>query len=252
MPEIPPYDPAKVQNQNFIGYLNALLAYVKPHPSEEELLSKFAEIGIGPGAPFNAGQLDEETREAINTGIASAMDRIIKESENLGMRKNGWQLVANAFGDREAMQGKYLTRAAAAYFGLWGNDLEEAFYPETTLDADNQTLNGSNHNYILHFNSDQLPPVNAFWSLTMYKLPAQLLVENEISRYRIGSATDGLKYNEDGSLDIYIQKDNPGEDLASNWLPAYDGPFSLQARFYWPKKEALDPLYAPPSVEKVQ
>ncbi|MEZ5148099.1 MAG: DUF1214 domain-containing protein [Bacteroidales bacterium] len=102
----------------------------------------------------------------------------------------------------------------------------------------------------MHFDADQLPPAKAFWSMTMYKLPAQLLIENEINRYVIGSATDGLEYNDDGSLDIYIQKENPGKDKVSNWLPAYDGPFSLQSRFYWPDPDALDPLYAPPAVKK--
>jgi hypothetical protein len=159
--------------------------------------------------------------------------------------------VAGAFGSREAMQDKYLTRAAAAYFGLWGNDLEEAFYPETTLDTDGEELDCSKHNYILHFEADQLPPAKAFWSLTMYKLPEQLLIENEINRYVIGSATEGLKYNENGSLDIYIQKENPGEDKVSNWLPAHDGRFSLQTRIYWPDPQALDPLYVMPAVQKV-
>ena len=159
-------------------------------------------------------------------------------------------LVSGAFGNRAEMQGKYLTRAAAAMFGLWGNDLEEAFYPATESDADNEPLDGSKHNYILHFDEDEIPPVNAFWSLTMYKLPEQLFIHNEIDRYKIGSATEGLKYNDDGSLDIYIQKENPGKDKASNWLPAHDGKFSLQARLYWPKPEALNPLYVPPAVQK--
>ena len=148
------------------------------------------------------------------------------------------------------MKGKYLTRAAAAYFGLWGNDLEEAFYPETIFDGNGEALDGSEHAYVLHFDADELPPAKAFWSITMYKLPEQLLIENEIDRYVIGSATPGLKYNEDGSLDVYIQKDNPGEDKASNWLPAHHGPFSLQMRIYWPKPESLDPLYVMPGVRK--
>jgi hypothetical protein len=86
----------------------------------------------------------------------------------------------------------------------------------------------------------------------MYKLPEQLLIENEINRYVIGSATKGLNYNDDGSLDIYIQKDNPGEEKESNWLPAHNGKFSLQARMYWPKPEALNPLYVPPAVQRIK
>ncbi|MGW8317127.1 MAG: DUF1254 domain-containing protein [Bacteroidales bacterium] len=249
-PDLPPFDPVRVQNENFIGYLNALMGEVDLHPSEEGMFNRFSKIGIAPGRTFNPEAVDEDILSAIREGIASAREKIAEESTRLGERKNGWQLIAGAFGTREAMKDRYLTRAAAAYFGLWGNDLEEAFYPETTYDADNESLDGSTYNYILHFSKEVLPPVNAFWSLTMYKLPEQLLVENEIDRYKIGSDTEGMKYNTDGSLDIYIQRENPGNGLESNWLPAHNGKFSLQARMYWPKKEALDPLYAPPPVEK--
>lgn len=249
-PDIPLFHPEKVANENFIAYFNALLVQLDMHPSEKELFEKFAKIGIAPGKEFNADNYSPEILTAINEGIKAGRDKFVEESGRLGVRKNGWQLASGAFGDRKAMQGKYLTRAAAAYFGLWGNDLEEAYYPETTFDADGEELDGSKHHYVLHFDADRLPPVKAFWSLTMYKLPAQLLVENEIDRYKIGDATKGLKYNADGSLDIYIQKDNPGKDLESNWLPAYDGKFSVQARLYWPIPESLDPLYVPPAVEK--
>ena len=248
---LPPFNPEKISNENFIGYFNALMAYGKIHPSETELFQKFAKIGIEPGKPFNPEEFDPEIIKAINEGIKSGMEKIKEEASKLGERKNGWQLVANAYGPRELMQGKYLKRAAGAYFGLWGNDLEEAYYPESTADSDGEGLDGSKHNYVLHFDKEQLPPVNAFWSFTMYKLPQQLFIENPINRYVISSATEGLKYNEDGSLDIYIQKDNPGPEKESNWLPAYDGPFSLQGRMYMTKPEALDPLYVPPAVERV-
>ena len=248
---LPPFNPEKISNENFIGYFNALMAYGKIHQSEKELFQKFAKIGIEPDKPFNPEEFDPGIIKAINEGIKSGMEKIREEASTLGERKNGWQLVANAYGPRELMQGKYLKRAAGAYFGLWGNDLEEAYYPESTADSDGEGLNGSKHNYLLHFDKEQLPPVNAFWSFTMYKLPQQLFIENPINRYVISSATEGLKYNEDGSLDIYIQKDNPGPEKESNWLPAYDGPFSLQGRMYMTKPEALDPLYVPPAVERV-
>ena len=169
---------------------------------------------------------------------------------NLGEQKNSWMQISGAFGTREDMQGRYLTRAAAAFFGRWGNTLEEAFYPETSMDADGETLDGSKHNYVLHFEADEIPPVKAFWSLSMYKLPEQLFIENPINRYIIGSATEGLKYEDDGALHIYIQRESPGKDKESNWLPAHNGPFSLQARLYWPSPEKLGPLYVMPVVRK--
>lgn len=250
-PNFPVYNPEKAKSIEFISYLNALMADGGINESEKDLFEKFAKIGIIPGKAFDSATMDVAIVNAINEGIASAEEKIIAESANLGERKNGWQMISGVFGTRKAMQGKYLTRAAAAYFGLWGNTLEEAYYPETSLDSDDEALDCSKHCYVLHFDKDEIPPVKAFWSLSMYKLPEQLFIENEIKRYVISSATEGLKYNEDGSLDVYIQKENPGKDKVSNWLPAHDGTFSLQARLYWPDPENLDPLYVMPSVNKV-
>jgi len=249
--DFPAFSPEKVRSAEFVTYLNFILGQLSPHPSEAALLQKFSKIGIGPNTPFDAEQLDPEMRKAIETGIASALVKIEGNLINLGERKNGWKQIAGAFGTREFMQGKYLTRAAAAMFGLWGNTLEEAYYPETSADEDGEPLDGSKHNYALHFDKDEIPPVKAFWSLSMYKLPEQLFIENPINRYVISSATKGLKYNKDGSLDVYIQKDSPGKSKESNWLPAHDGPLSLQARLYWPSPEALDPLYVMPAIKKV-
>lgn len=250
-PAIPPFNPSKAKDVNFISYLNALMVQGEIHKSEKSLFDKFAKIGIAPGKKFVPSELDSTVVKAINDGVKSAMLKIKDESMNLGERKNGWQLISGAFGSREAMQDKYLTRAAAAYFGLWGNDLEEAFYPETTFDSDSEVLDCAKHKYILHFETDELPPVKAFWSLSMYKLPEQLFMENEIDRYIISSVTEGLHYNEDGSLDVYIQQENPGNDKESNWLPANNGEFSIQARLYWPEPESLNPLYVLPSVNKI-
>jgi hypothetical protein len=248
--DFPVFSPEKVKSVEFISYLNFILGQTKPHPSEAILMQKFSQIGIGPNAPFDAEKLDPEMRKAIEEGIAGALSKIQTKTQNLGKRVNGWMQISGVFGTREFMQGKYLTRAAAAMFGLWGNTLEEAFYPETSVDEDNEALDGSKHNYVLHFNKDEIPPVNAFWSLSMYKLPEQLFIENPINRYVISSATKGLKYNKDGSLDVYIQKKSPGKSKESNWLPAHDGTFSLQARLYWPNPDMLDPLYVMPVVRK--
>jgi hypothetical protein len=244
----PIWNPEQVKSAGFIGYLNFFLGQLEPHPSEAELFERFARIGIGPGLAFDAGNLDAETLSAIEAGVASAAAKIEQAKQELGARQDGWMLISGAFGTREMMQGKYLTRAAAAAFGLWGNNLEEAFYPECSQDADGEALDTSKHNYVLHFEADQIPPVKAFWSLTMYKLPEQLFIHNPLNRYLINSTTEGLQYGADGSLTIYLQHESPGPEKESNWLPAPDGPFSLQARLYWPEPEALDPLYVPPPV----
>ena len=250
--DFPVYSPEKVKTAEFIGYLNFILGQLEPHPSEEALLEKFAGIGIGPDRPFDVEKIDPEIKKAIEEGIAGALEKIEAKTLELGERHNGWMQITGVFGTREAMQGKYLVRAAAAYFGLWGNTLEEAFYPETNLDADGEALDGSKHKYVLHFEADEIPPVKAFWSLSMYKLPEQLFIENEINRYVISSATEGLRYEEDGSLNVYIQKETPGGEMTSNWLPAHDGPFSLQARLYWPEPAQLNPLYTMPAVNKAE
>lgn len=249
-PAIPPYNPEMVNGPEFITYLNAIMADGNIHESEKALFERFSKIGIAPGKSFDATSLDPAIVNAMNKGIASAIVKIEEAGNNLGQRKNGWQMTYGAFGTREEMQGKYATRAGAAFFGLWGNSLEEAYYPETNFDNDGDILDASKNNYVLHFDADQIPPVKAFWSLSMYKLPEQLFIENEINRYIISSATEGLQYNDDGSLDVYIQKENPGADKISNWLPAYDGLFSLQARLYWPDPNALDPLYTMPAILK--
>lgn len=247
--DFPRFDPEKIRSVDFITYLNFLLGQLKVTPSEEALLNRFTKIGIGANVPFDANSLAPDTQKIMQEAIDEAMVEIEAETKNLGSLKDGWMQTAGAFGSPKAMEGKFKTRAAAAFFGLYGNDLDEAFYPDTTLDENGEALDGSKHNYTLHFSKDNLPPVKAFWSLSMYKLPEQLFTENSINRYVISSATEGLKYNGDGSLDIYIQKEKPSADKVSNWLPAYNGKFSLQARLYWPKPESLDPLYVLPTVK---
>ena len=248
--DFPIWTPEQAKSSGFITYLNFVLGQLKLHPSEADLLERFAKIGIAPGQAFNPDELEPEMLQAIEAGVASGQQKIEAAMKKLGESKQGWMLVAGVFGSRALLQGKYLTRAAAAAYGLWGNDLEEAFYPGCTLDADGDALDSSTHNYVLRFEADELPPVNAFWSLSMYKLPEQHFIENPINRYVIGSATHGVQYGADGSLTIYLQLESPGADKESNWLPAPDGPFSLQARLYDPKPEALNPLYVLPPVRK--
>ena len=143
-----------------------------------------------------------------------------------------------------------MTRAGVAYAGLGANTIEDAVYPTAFADADGKPFS-SESRYILHFNKDQIPPVRAFWSLTMYN-EKQLLSANPIDRYAIGDR-DKLTFNPDGSLDLYIQRDSPGQDKEANWLPApKSGPFTMNMRLYWPKPEVLDGSWMPTGVTLVQ
>ena len=152
---------------------------------------------------------------------------------------NGWK-IGSWFGDRSFYDGNWLKRAAAAKGGIYGNDTVEATYPLTKTLANGEPMDGSKHNYTLTFPAGDLPPVNAFWSVTIYDGKTQLLIKNPINRYLINSPMlPGMKKNDDGSLTLYIQKDSPGADKESNWLPAPDGPIYLVMRLYWPKVEQL-------------
>ncbi len=250
MDVFPLYVQPDAESVHFISYFNFLLGQLRIHPSEEELIERFGAIGIGPGYYFDADALNGKIRRAIEAGIASALEQIEASGEILGGRSNGWVLTRRIFGSREQMQGLYLVRAGAAHMGIYGNDLEEAYYPTGDLDEEGELLDASKHSYVLRFEKDEIPPVDAFWSITMYNLPEQLMVENMIDRYSIGDRTEGLSFGEDGSLELYFSKVSPGGEKERNWLPAPDGLFTLTLRMYLPKEHALDPLYAPPAIRK--
>jgi hypothetical protein len=254
----PAYDPNKAKAAGFIDLFNFLLTQVTIPPGERELMVRFARIGIEPGAQSASLGLSLEVRDAIDAGVGRGIMAITGAMEDPGKLEgvsvrtdHGWQGIDGLFGDGEAMRHKYLVRAIAAMFGLYGNDLEEAYYPAGNSDASGNPLDGSKHAYVMRFDKDELPQVEAFWSMTMYGLPDQLMVANPIDRYSIGDRTK-LRYGADGSLTIYIQRDSPGPKKAANWLPAPDRLFSLQFRMYLPKPEALDPLYLPPPIRVVE
>jgi hypothetical protein len=236
----PTYDKTKAESAEFISYFNFLLGQLQIHPSEKDLIEQFGKIGIGPNLPFDVTEMPSGIREAVEEGIKQALEIIENPGKMLGISKNGWNL--SIFGNREEMQGKYELRAVAAYRSLYGNSLEEAYCPNGLVDGDGDAFDGSKFKYVLSFNSDEVPAVEpkGFWSITMYG-EDQFLVANQINRYSIGDRTD-MKYEEDGSLVIYIQHESPGADKQSNWLPAPDGIFSLTMRLYLPSREMLDSL----------
>ena len=249
---LPPIDPRREATVDFIGYFNFLLTLVQLYPGDEKHVARWSAIGIGAGTPFDASKLSSEQRSAIEAGVNDAVAAITARAKHLGKVKNNWTMTAGIFGDRDTIGDDYLLRAAAAQYAIYGNDLHEAFYPSTESDANGNPLDASKHSYALTFSKAQLPPVNAFWSVTMYDMPAQMLVANDANRYSVGNRTPGLVYGSDGSLTIPISAKTPAGPNAPNWLPAPNGPFTLTTRLYMPKPEALDPLYAPPPVEVVK
>jgi hypothetical protein len=226
---------------NFFEYLDFALRFAPAGPEEEEIRAKLARIGIGPGKTFNFKDLSLAHKAETGLGMKDGEKKVDEKVANMGKIINGWH-VGSAFGDRAFYRGNWLLRAAAAKAGIYGNDAVEAVYPMTKSLANGQPLDGSKHNYTLTFAAGQFPPVNAFWSVTMYDGKTQLLIENPINRYLINSPMmPNMKKNPDGSLTLYIQRDSPGKDKESNWLPAPDGPIYLVMRLYWPRME-------PPSI----
>ena len=229
---------------NFFEYLDYALQFSPPGPEEEAIRARLASIGIGPGKTFEFKDLSAEHKAAVLLGMKSGAEQVTKAADNLGKAINGWR-VSSAQGDRAFYNGNWLLRAAAAQMGIYGNNSEEAMYPATRNDVTGEQLDGSKHNYTLTFPAGQLPPVNAFWSVTMYDGKSQLLIKNPINRYLINSPMlEGMKKNADGSLTLYIQKDSPGKDKESNWLPAPNDSMFLVMRLYWPKTEAPSVLPA--------
>ena len=219
---------------DFASYLDFLLQYGSEVPQEKEVRAKFASIGIGPGKKFDFKDLSLEHKAAIGLALKEGYAKIEKQRDEIGKDISGWR-VGSAFGDRAFYNGNYLLRAGAALAGIYGNDAVEAMYPLGKTDQTGQVLDGSKHDYTLTFAKDQFPPVNAFWSVTMYDGKTQLLIDNPINRYLINSPMlPGMKKNPDGSLTIYIQNKTPGKAKEANWLPAPDGPIYMAMRLYWP------------------
>jgi hypothetical protein len=241
----------------FFEYLDFALQFAPPQANESEIRSRLARIGVGPGKTFNYKDLSLKDKAEIALGMEEGERKVDHAVANAGKAINGWR-VSGVPGDSAHYNGNWLERAAAAKAGIYGNSPEEATYPLTRNDSDGQTLDGSRHDYTLTFPADQEPPVNAFWSVTMYDGKTQLLIENPINRYLINSPMlPKLKKNTDGSLTIYIQNKSPGPDKEANWLPAPNGPIYLVMRLYWPKTTSPSILppgegtWQPPGVKQV-
>jgi len=239
---------AERNSLQFFNQLNFVLGFCPIHPSETELMAQFAKLGIGPGLTFDEQALPNEIREAIKAGIGDAW----QDFEALGQKVARGEISTSRFlGSREFLGQNYLYRMRATVTGLYGNDREETLYPPFYLDADGNKLDASQHRYVLRFAPHQLPPVNAFWSLTLYDAQ-RFLVANPLHRYLINSPMlANLKRDPDGGVTLYIQHEQPGKEQQDNWLPAPNGPFYIAGRLYWPKPEALDGQWQAPKVQRI-
>jgi hypothetical protein len=238
----------KVEDLSSLDFFKTMtnLMIQNPTTNNTAIEKQFEYIGIDLTYGFDARKLDPEIITGLNAAAKDAFQIIENSQEELNQRYcNGWMVYTGlgTYGD------DFLKRAYIAFSSLGANVDEEAIYPRTFTDDQGNQLNGKN-NYILHFSKDQLPPVEAFWSVTMYGSDFYLVL-NEMNRYAIADYTEGLEYNDDGSLDIYIQKDRPINN-ESNWLPAPAGDFNLVLRMYQPAAKVVNGTYEIPGVKRVR
>ena len=243
---------AQKSSPEFFRILNFLLQFAPTHPSEQALMDRFARAGVGAGKPFDVGTLSPEQLQAIRDGMTDAWSmfkRYKAEQIDTGRKSS-----ADGFGTRDFLRNDYLTRMSSAVLGIYGNSKEEANYPAYFTDAEGKPLDGASGRYTVRFEPGKLPPVNSFWSLTMYELPASLLTDNPINRYLINSPMEPrLVRDANGGITLYVQHESPGKEKEANWLPAPKGPFFMIMRQYWPRPEALDGTWkAPPAVRTLQ
>ena len=248
---IRPLTPADQKTSlEFFAILSFLLKFCPTDPSEIELMARLARIGVSGEQTFDRSTFAPEVEAALEHGIADAWKEFndFKAAEiDTGKVTSG-----DLFGTREYLKNKYLYRMAAAVLGIFGNSKAEAMYPLYTVDADRQKLDGA-YRYALRFAPGRLPPVNAFWSLTMYELPSSLLVANPLNRYLLNAPMlPQFTRDADGGLTLLIRNASPGADKEANWLPAPTGPFWMAMRLYWPRDEALEGIWTAPPVMRVR
>ena len=231
----------------YFGYAAELIKLHPPHKTDWSIIARMKRIGMEPGKTFAFDTLSPEIQAGLNRAAGDGLGLMKKKLPTLAKIVNGWQMNTDTIG---VYGNYYLKRAIVTMVGLGANQPEDAIYPLAINDADGQPLDGAN-NYVIHFEKNEFPPVNAFWSITMYDAEGYQIA-NPINRFAIGDR-DKLKYNADGSLDIYIQSGSPGKDKDSNWLPSpKEGALGVTMRLYAPKLEALDGRWAPPTIKKVK
>jgi hypothetical protein len=215
----------------YFGLLAKLMADNPPAKDDAPVLEKLAKIGVVPGKPFDVSRLAPAVARGVATAPKAGVEKIMAHFKAAGKLENGWTFTTKA-----GLYGTdYLQRALITAIGLGANRPQDAVYPTSTEDAAGKKYSGANR-YVIHFEKGQTPPVNAFWSITMYDA-GYFFVANPLNKYTVSPRND-LKYNPDGSLDLYIQHESPGKDREANWLPAPAGEFVLMMRLYYPKEKA--------------
>ncbi len=231
----------------YFSYGAELMKVNPPHVTDWSTLARLKRIGIVAGESFDFAEASPAVKAGLERAVIDGPQFLIALIPVLSPVVNGWVMNTSTVG----VYGNFYTmRASIAMIGIGANQPEDAIYPMNLTDADGKPLEGGKR-YVLHFSKPELPPVDAFWSVTMYDA-THYQVANKLNRFAIGDR-DELKYNADGSLDIYIQHESPGKDKESNWLPSpAKGVLSVTMRLYAPKPQALDGRWAPPAIKKVQ
>jgi hypothetical protein len=241
----PPAQVAGMDANTFFKTFTALLRDNPSHPEDAPFVAELKTIGIIPGEPFDTAKLDPEALQTLERAVRDARKQMASGIRTTRIVRNGWGFNLNIgrYGT------DYLTRALTALGGLGALPPEEAFYTGTAVDNSGNKLTGGNR-YVLHFDKTGFPPVKAFWSATLYDSDGYF-VPNPLNRFGLGDR-DPLRYNSDGSLDLFIQQDRPAKELEVNWLPAPGGVFNLSLRLYWPNPEVLNGRWTPPVIRRIE
>lgn len=240
-------EPLRLINQMpAVEYFNYGLEIMKlnpPHLTDWSILARMKRIGLEPGKSINS---DKVSSDKLSKGAADGLKLMREKAPSIAHVTNGWQMSTDTIG---VYGNFYLKRAIIAMGGLGANQVEDAVYPFNIHDAGGNTVTAENK-YVLHFGKDELPPVDAFWSLTLYDAEG-FQVANSLNRFAVGDR-DELKYNSDGSLDLYIQHENPGNEKESNWLPAPEsGELGLTLRLYAPRPDVINGRWNPPAIKRL-
>lgn len=236
----------KMSAADYFKYAADVMKVNPPHATDWSMVAQLKKIGIVPGKSFDYDKLEPAVKKALDKVPADSQSLMKWKLPTLARVVNGWSMNTDTMG---IYGDYYLKRAMVTMLGLGANQPADAIYPMNIADADGKPMTGD-QNYVLHFNKEELPPVEAFWSVTMYDADG-FQAANPINRFAVSSWMP-FKYNADGSLDLYIQHDNPGADKEANWLPSPPkGPLGITMRLYAPKANALDGRWNPPSVKRV-